>query len=52
MSKPPGIMAPRWERASYISVNGARDDLVLVFDRIVRSFQEEQRQSPMDTQIP
>ena len=40
-----------WERMSYISVKGPQDDLHLVFDRIVTSFQENLRQARMDAEI-
>jgi hypothetical protein len=41
-----------WERMSYVSVSGPRDDLVLVFNLIVRSYQDGQERSRMDTEMP
>jgi hypothetical protein len=40
-----------WERMSYISVKGPQDDLHLVFDRIVTSFEEDLRQARMDAEM-
>ena len=37
-----------WEEVSYLSVKGPQDDLHLLFDRITRNLQEEQRQTEKD----